>query len=618
MEAKINSIDQNFKIKFDIEIPNLIKFSLKYYGFHEIEDDEKNSSFVGSVDKVKFTETLVFLKKNNYSTNLCKITSKHLLNINVEKENFQKKIELLSTIKKTKKSKNYEDFVKKITFLHRELKEHQLKSFYHLFNAKSAANFSVPGSGKTSVVLAYFEKLKLQKKVDAIFVIGPKSCYHSWSTEFKINLNRDPKLRILGPNQKERRSVYKNKLQSELFTAHFQTITNDIKYLKKFFSFNKFLLVIDEAHNIKKIDGIWSNSIINLSLSSEYKVILTGTPLPNNLRDIYNYLDFLYGDNKIITSKQKAKIEILLENKQRQEAAIFLRSKIDPFYIRVTKLELNLSKPIFNNPTIVEMNPIEQKIYDAIVTKIRHYGKLNFFDNIDTIQKICKARIIRLKQASSYIKNLSRAFHGEIADDDIHLSEDENIKNLINNYDKFEKPAKLIQLIQMVNKLVNNNKKVLVWSTHLMTIDLILKELKNQNINVKKIVGKTKLDDRENIKNEFNDPNSLLQVIVALPQACSESISLHKACHNAIYYDISYNAAEFLQSLDRIHRVGGSEKNSVQYDFLHYKDTVDTKVYERVFQKANRQMQVIEEDNLTFDLDEEEQNWEQLYKDLNL
>jgi superfamily II DNA or RNA helicase len=618
LEAKINSIDQNFKIEFETKIPNLIKSTLKYYGFEEINNNKNNSSFIGNIHKVKFTDTLNFLKKNNYSINHCLITSKYLSKIDFEKENFEKKISLLSTIKKTHKSKDYKDFVKKITFLNRELKEHQLKSLYHLFNAKSAANFSVPGSGKTSVILAYFEMLKLQKKVDAIFVIGPKSCYHSWSTEFKINLNRDPNLQILGPNRKERHGVYRRKIESELFTAHFQTIKNDIEHLKKFFSYNKFLLVIDEAHNIKKIDGIWSNSIINLSLSSEYKAILTGTPLPNNLKDVYNYLDFLYGDNKIITSKEKAKIEILLENKKRKEAAIFLRVKIDPFYIRVTKPELNLSKPIFNNPKIIKMNPIEKKIYDAIVTKIRYYGKINFFDNIDTIEKICKARIIRLKQASSYIKNLSRAFHEEITDDDIQLSHDENIKNLINNYDKFEKPAKLVELLKMVHDLTNNNKKIIIWSTHLMTIDLILKELKDQKINVKKIVGKTELDDRENIKNEFNDPNSLLQVIVALPQACSESISLHKACHNAIYYDINYNAAEFLQSLDRIHRVGGSEKNSVQYDFLHYQDTVDIKVYERVFQKANRQMQIIEEDNLTFDLDDDEQNWEELYKDLNL
>ena len=617
MNAKINLIDQNFTIKFEAKILNLIKFTLKHYGFEEI-DNKKNSVLIGNIHKVKFIETLNFLKKNNYSLSFCSITSEFISNINIEKKNFEKKIELLSKIKKTQKSKDYEEFVKKINFLNRDLKEHQLKSFYHLSKAKSAANFSVPGSGKTSVVLAYFEMLKLQKKVDAIFVIGPKSCYHSWSTEFKINLNRNPNLQILGPNQKERHGIYRNKINSELFTAHFQTIKNDIEHLKKFFSHNKFLLVIDEAHNIKKIDGIWSNSIINLSSNSEYKVILTGTPLPNNLMDVYNYLDFLYGNNKIISSKQKAKIEILLENKKRKEAAILLKDKIDPFYIRVTKPELNLSKPIFNKPTIIKMNPIEQQIYDAIVTKIRHYGKNFFFDNIDVIEKICKARIIRLKQASSYIKNLSRAFDDEKTNDSIYLPQDKNIKNLINNYDKYEKPAKLIKLLEMVHNLTNSNKKIIIWSTHLMTIDLIFKELRDQKINVKKIVGKTKLNDRENIKNEFNNPSSLLQVIVALPQACSESISLHKSCHNAIYYDINYNAAEFLQSLDRIHRVGGSEKNSVYYDFLHYQDTVDVKVYERVFQKADRQMQVIEEDNLTFDLDDEEENWEELYKDLNL
>ena len=224
MEAKINSIDQNFKIEFETKIPNLIKSTLKYYGFEEINNNKNNSSFIGNIHKVKFTDTLNFLKKNNYSINHCLITSKYLSKIDFEKENFEKKISLLSTIKKTHKSKDYKDFVKKITFLNRELKEHQLKSLYHLFNAKSAANFSVPGSGKTSVILAYFEMLKLQKKVDAIFVIGPKSCYHSWSTEFKINLNRDPNLQILGPNRKERHGVYRRKIESELFTAHFQTI----------------------------------------------------------------------------------------------------------------------------------------------------------------------------------------------------------------------------------------------------------------------------------------------------------------------------------------------------------------------------------------------------------
>ena len=75
---------------------------------------------------------------------------------------------------------------------------------------------------------------------------------------------------------------------------------------------------------------------------------------------------------------------------------------------------------------------------------------------------------------------------------------------------------------------------------------------------------------------------------MAIPQACSESISLHKACHNAVYYDMNYNTSEFLQSLDRIHRVGGSEKNPVFYHFLQYENSIDAKIYERVFYNGKK------------------------------
>ena len=72
-----------------------------------------------------------------------------------------------------------------------------------------------------------------------------------------------------------------------------------------------------------------------------------------------------------------------------------------------------------------------------------------------------------------------------------------------------------------------------------------------------------------------------------------------------------------MQSLDRIHRIGGSEDNPVYYDFLQYENSIDVKVYERVFQKADRQMQVIEQDNLTFSHPEEE-DWDDLYNNLNI
>ena len=102
---------------------------------------------------------------------------------------------------------------------------------------------------------------------------------------------------------------------------------------------------------------------------------------------------------------------------------------------------------------------------------------------------------------------------------------------------------------------------------------------------------------------------------MANPKACSESISLHKACHNAIYYDQNYNAAEFLQSLDRIHRVGGSEYTPVFYDFLQYENTIEQKIYKKIREKADRQMKVIESDNLIFS-PEEPEDWDDLYEQI--
>ena len=339
--------------------------------------------------------------------------------------------------------------------------------------------------------------------------------------------------------------------------------------------------------------------------------------MPQDFKDFYNYFDFLYPDYEIINSRQKAQIEVFIENKNFDQAADLINEKIYPFYTRVTKKQLGLSKPNFIKPYLVKMNPIEDKIHKAIITKIKFYSKSDYLKNIELIKKIQRARMIRLRQTCSYVKNLITAIPPDLRSGDENLLDDQNLQNLIAKYDLNEKPAKIEHLKKICQSLIKKNEKILIWSTHLKTINLIYKELEKDGINVKVITGKTKLDERESISDEFNNELSSLNVLVAIPQACSESISLHKACHNAVYYDMNYNTSEFLQSLDRIHRVGGSEKTPVYYHFLHYENSIDTKVYERVFEKANRQMQVIESDNLTFSHPEDE-DWDNLYSDLNI
>lgn len=622
MEAVISLENKKVLVQLNSSPTQLIIYQLKYFGLNNFNDDGKN--FEGNIENTKIVAILNYLEKKQIKANLDTGIIAFLEDLKNKEIEKKRKEELLISLKQNPDKGDYDGFVESLENLNlkRKLEIHQLKSLYHLYSCSSAAVFSVPGSGKTSVVLAYYEKLKLEGKVDHIFIVGPVNSFVSWVKEFSLNINRELNSKILGSNIKkeDRKIFYSQKLNCEMIMAHFSTIANDVVSLKKFFEYNKVLLVIDEAHNIKKLDGKWSNAVLTLGNNVNYKVILTGTPLPNDLRDVYNYLDFLFGENFVFTKKDKARIENLLNQEKKIEAIDFVREKINPFYTRVTKKELNLSTPNFNKPILVEMNPIEKKIYEAIQSRISHYGRESFLDNIEFVQKICRARIIRLKQAASYIKNLDTTLDEDFLDEDEKILKDNDIKSLIASYDKLEKPAKLSKLISMVKDLKKQNKKVLIWSTHLKTIDLILENLRLENIVVKKITGETNRDFeiKKNIMEEFNDNSSDLEALVALPQACSESISLHKACQNAIYYDLNYNAAEFLQSLDRIHRVGGSEIHPVYYNFLHYDKTVDTKIFERVFLKANRQMQIIEEDNFTFDLNEEEENWEHLYNDLNL
>ena len=110
-----------------------------------------------------------------------------------------------------------------------------------------------------------------------------------------------------------------------------------------------------------------------------------------------------------------------------------------------------------------------------------------------------------------------------------------------------------------------------------------------------------------------------MDILIANPAACAESISLHKTCNNAVYYDLSYNCAQYLQSLDRIHRVGGSEDKEAYYYFLHYKDTVEPRILDNLNTKAQKMYEIIDGDYNIYSMDMFDENDDldiQLYNEL--
>ena len=517
------------------------------------------------------------------------------------------------------KNSNLDEFVEFLSNdLARPLRDHQVKAACHLYLAENGANFSVPGAGKTSVVVSVYEKRKREGKVNTMLVIGPTTCFESWETEFFKTIGRKPKTAILaGGDKYKRKSKYHildEKSRPEIYITSFQTLLNDqddvIDLLKD--PEIKSFVVIDEAHYIKRLNGRWSNAAMRLSRDSDYRCILTGTPLPRSYTDFYNQFEFLYPDNNPISSQTKSFIEGIDSNDTSNQVNDLFDYEVGPLHYRVRKDDLGLADQNFYEPIMVPQNPIEKEIYEAINNHVMNLAKDDYLKEVDLVNKLRRGRIIRLRQAVSYPKLLSSAL--KVVPDPFSNSNsfnDSKIAKNIQNYDSLEVPNKINALMTLVSDLNERGEKLIIWSSFVNTIKYISNWLSQYDIKNEKIYGEIpfldhpfkEIKSRTKIKNIFLDPNSGLDVIIANPAAFAESVSLHTTCSNAIYYDLSYNCAQFLQSLDRIHRVGGSEEKEANYYFLQYENTIDQDIFQLIMSRRDRMNNLIDQDYEIFSLD---------------
>ena len=489
--------------------------------------------------------------------------------------------------------------------LARPLLKHQIKAAIHLFALANSANFSVPGAGKTAVVLAVFEYLRITGGLTSLFVVGPRSCFMPWQTEFELTLGRRPSVTILagGDVQQRRQSYYPSRGNlSELYLTTYHTLARDtdqvIHLLQS--SENLAFYIIDEAHYMKQEDGVWANAIITTSKVAKKRCVLTGTPFPKTYADGVNQFEVLYPHSGIFSPATRSKIRVASDSGDHGTARSLLEPTIDGLYYRVRKSDLSLSKPMFEPPILVKMNPIERELYDCINLKISELEDDTVDSDFETIVRLRQGRLIRKRQATSYARLLLSAIDGY----DEMLIDPENAKlsGYLSRYDALEKPAKLERLLYEVSQMKRHRYKVVIWANFVGTLFKIEKSLRQDGYTCRVVYGGTPTEvgmeeeNREDIIEMFKDPSSGLDILIANPAACAESISLHKTCHNAIYYDLSYNCAEYLQSLDRIHRVGGSEHRAPHYRFLQYQDTFEHEILSNLLEKAQRMADVIDQD----------------------
>ncbi|MBM3159698.1 MAG: DEAD/DEAH box helicase [Bacteroidetes bacterium] len=487
----------------------------------------------------------------------------------------------------------------------------QFLSAYHLAFAQNACNFSVPGAGKTSIVYGAFSYLSSlnedhPKKVDRLIILGPLSSFGPWENEFEECFERKPtSIRLSGgiPLEQKKQLLYTS-TPPEIVLLSYASLISIKEELKYYLSRNRCMVVLDEAHKIKNVnDGIIAQSALEIASLCQSRVILTGTPAPNGYEDLNNLFRFIWPSKKIIKFNS-GQLKDMSRNQNDSRVELLIDS-ISPFFIRIKKSDLNIPAANENSPVFFEMSASQRRLYDIIEKKF--VNELSNVQEKSIYNSLARARMIRLMQVASNPRLLREPLsqmddfelNSEFLDDSIFLND---IKDLYSD----SIPTKFTETGKIVKKIIDQNEKIIIWCCFTKSISGLSEYLKSIGIESRVLQGSTPIEreaqndssyeeeTRESIIRDFHKPDSSFKVILANSFAVSESISLHKVCHNALYFERSFNASHYIQSKDRIHRYGLPADTITNYYYLLASNSIEETIHQRLFEKEQRLLEIIE------------------------
>lgn len=388
------------------------------------------------------------------------------------------------------------------------------------------------GLGKTIQTITFL----LSKPNRKTLIVTPTSLIHNWKSEFE-KFAPSLSVGISHGLKKERLNIIKNINDFDIILTTYGSLRNDIEeYEKLHFDY----CIIDEAQNIK--NPLASSSDAVKSINAINKFALTGTPIENNLLELWSIFDFIMPGYLYSLTKFNA---IFIKDPEQVEN---LKRMIKPFILRRTKSQVIKELPTkIEKEFYVEMGKAQKNTYGIYVEEI----KKRLQEKKDIKNKIT---------IFSYLTKLRQ------------LCLDPSI--IVEGYKG--KSAKTDTCLEIIKDYIEKDNKILVFSQFTSVLKNIGKRLDKNHINFYYLDGSTSAKDRITLVDSFNNNKEIKVFLISL-KAGGTGLNLTSA-NTVIHFDPWWNPSVENQASDRAHRIG--QKQVVEVIKLISKGTIEEKIVE--------------------------------------
>jgi len=404
----------------------------------------------------------------------------------------------------------------------------------------------------------------------ASLIVVPTSLIHNWL--YEIN-KFTPSLRAInygGPNRKSFDFYYKN---FDIILISYRLLLNEIETLKNFiFKY----IILDESQFIKNPFSKTYQALLNLK--SEYRLVLTGTPIENSLIDLWAQINFVNPGLLGTFSYFKNEFYNPIEKKKDKEKIIRLKKLVSPFILRRTKKEVAPELPeVMEEIIYCDMTEEQTRYYEREKSIVRNF----ILENIKN-KELSKKSILILKEL---MKLRQIANHPALIDENYNFSS-----------------GKYEIVINNITNVVNEGHKALIFSSYIKHINLYINFCKQNEINYLVMTGETPSNQREEIIKKFQDDSNIKLFFITLKTG---GFGLNLTAADYVFLlDPWWNPAVEYQALSRAHRIG-REENIFFYKYIS-KYTIEEKILKLQDKKKDLQNTFLETEALIQNLTEEE------------